>query len=598
MTGWYVLLLFVAYPLVGTLLCLPCLPCTLCRRPGNHWTRRRGCILAMLLSLWLLPAILWLAYSPLSVCSPRIVHSYPHDRSDDHMWEAYWCTRPCSGTLRRARNVSDVAHLLASSESVRVVGAGHSSTDQQCGVTILSIDDLCSFGGLDENGVATFGAGCTIFEAQEELVRDHGRQFRGYGSITTQRLGGAVSTSLHGQHPDPFANEVVGIAAVLANGTLVNLTRGVDDTFDAWPGSLGMLGVMIEVRLQTVALEWIACESVPGTHDDFYAGLTNPTLIGFETKAMYDDGEVVNLLVRTCYAAPPTAPTLPHLENKDSLLQGFLVDNVLLGFAMFLGRLVQSVPGIDQLLYDGSPSARSREGIVATVDDYRTEVSFTPHFDEEYAVPVDHCLDAMRDMGAVVHSVSSTLTTHFYIRRVDASIGMLTWAPTNSCAIRLEFFRFGGNGVEDETRIRKAVEGIVIARNGSGHFGKPFYSDPSHMLDNSPRVDAFEAYRREVDPTDKFQNEFTKTLRGERADTRDFVLPPELDDRLLVWRIAVSIAIVATTFAAVARCWRPRVQQTSSKEPLGGGMEMVQVVFGNAPGNARTLEQTRARARR
>lgn len=594
MTGWYVLLLLLAYPLLGSLLCLPC---AVCCRPTGRWLQHRRWILATLFSLWLLPAILWLSYSPLSVCSPRIVQSFPHDRSDDDVWEAYWCTRPCSGTIVRAENVSDVARILAASDSVRVVGAGHSSTDQQCGATILSIDSLCSFGGLDKSGVATFGAGCTIFDAQEELVRRYGRQFRGYGSITTQRLGGAVSTSLHGQHPDPFANQVVGLAAVLANGTLVNLTRGTDPTFDAWPGSLGMLGVIVEVRLQTVGLEWISCASTPGTHGDFHAGLTNPDLIGFETKAMYADGDVVDLLVRTC-TSTSSAATLQHLENKDNLLQGFLADNVLLGFAMFLGRLVQSVPGIDQWLYDGSPSARSREGTVASVDDYRTEVSFTPHFDEEYAVPVDHCLDAMRDMGAVVHSVSKTLTTHFYVRRVDASVGMLTWAPTNSCAIRLEFFRFGGNGVEDETRIRKAVEAIVIARNGSGHFGKPFYSDPALMLANSPRVDAFEAYRREVDPTDKFQNEFTRTFRGETPDTRDYVLPPALDDRLLVWRIAVSFAIVATTFAAAARCWRTPAQPQSDLEMVVFNDARTTVVPGRtSSGAAVARERMAARAR-
>lgn len=550
-----------------------CVPCCFACRKLQSWKYR----IASVVVVWTLPVVLWLAYSPLSVCSPRIVHSYPMRHvSDDGVWESYWCTRPCRTAVHRPASIDDVAHAVRGAARVRALGAGHSTTDLQCvdddveNSILLTVDDLCYLKGVDANGVATFGAGCTIFWAQEQLATLHGRQLRGYGSITNQRLGGALSTSLHGQHPQPFANYATGVAAVLADGSFVNLTKGVDDAFHAWPGSNGMLGVLVEVRLQTVPLEVVECASADGDADAFQVALTaSPAHPGFEAKVMYRDGILSNYIVRTCRTTDVTPPVVARLENKDSLWSGFWADNVLLAAAMFLGRLVPLVPGIDAWIYDASPSASSRRGPVLTIDDYRTEVSYTPHFDEEYSVPSRHCLAALREMGA---AVVGGLTTHFYVRRVDASVGWLTWAPEDSCAIRLEFFRFSGNGVDDETITRKAVEGIALAYSGSGHFGKPWYSNAAGLLHNSPNVTAFEAYRNGVDPTDKFQNAFTLALRGRRIDDRAYVLPPELDVRLAFWRTGVSIAIVATA-AAMLITPRRRHSLSLPREPTTSVVE-------------------------
>ena len=559
---WFLgLLLVLSYPATGVLILGGCGACG--RAPSRA-------VLAVA-ALWLLPAVAWLAYSPLSVCSFRLVRSYPYERdTEGGVWESYWCSRPCTGAVvRAAATVDEVRYALAqNATSVRVVGAGHSTSDLQCaddGV-ILSVDGLCSFALDPVTHVATFGAGCTVYEAQAWLVANASRQIRGYGSITTQRLGGAVSTSLHGQHPQPFANEVVGVGAVLANGTYVD-----DEPVEAWVGSMGTLGVLVEVRLRTHPLEYVTCTSEKD--DDLEGALADSYLVGFEAKTVVrrGDGEVDDYLVRRCYHAAPLPSASPAaLANKDDKLWGFLADNVALDAALFLGALVPAVPGITSILQASSNTAESRDGVVRTVDDYRTEVSYTPHFDEEYAVPAEACRAFVAAMGKAVHAVAAHVDVHVYVRRVDASAGWLTWAPVDSCAVRFEFFRFTGDGVRVETEVRRAVEDVVVAFHGSGHFGKPWYTAPHRLLHVSPQRERFLAYREHLDPNGVFLNAFTRAALFSNASSSarpaslPVVLPPALDTRLLVWRVLVALGIVAS---AALCCCAPCRRRTPTPTP-------------------------------
>lgn len=536
---WLILLLLVSYPLVGCF--LGCVPCCVRRvtRP----------VLLTVTLLWLLPAFLWVYDSPLSVCSPRIVHSYPHDRSDDRVWESFWCSRPCEGRVVRAASVAEVQQTVAAATHVRVVGAGHSTSDLQCSNdTLLSIDALCELRGVDAQNVATLGAGCTVSEAQT-LLMEHGLQLRGFGGITSQRLGGALSTSLHGQHVAPFANHARALRAVLADGTVTSLTSNQPE-FEAWLGSMGTLGVIVEVRLQAYPLEFVRCESRRASPADLHAALTDPTLVGFEARGLYDGG-VPSYVVRECHHA--VAPTLPTVafEDKEDYLLGFFVDNVLLDALLFLGSLVP--PGLSDVLFRSAAVASSREGVVATVNDFRVATSFHPHFDKEYAVPVAVCHEAVLAMAA---ALDADLAVHVFVRRVDAARGWLSWAPQDACAVRLETFRFTGDGVRFERRARRRVEAVVVGHNGTGHFGKPWFSAASRVLHNSPRVDDFLTYRQSVDPTGAFLNDYTRALFGAAPRTTR-VLSDDLDRRLVRWRTLVLFAWVATTLLMLRTCRRP-----------------------------------------
>lgn len=476
-----------------------------------------------------------------------MVHSYPTNRTNDHVWESFWCSRPCESQIVRPESPEELQAIVKGFKKIRAVGAGHSTSDLQCSDdVIVTTDGFCYLGGIDEKGVATLGAGCSVLQAQEMLLP---RQLKGFGSITTQRLGGAISTSLHGMHTTAFADHVMGLTAMLANGTVFEANTTVD--VEPWLGSMGMLGIVMEVKLQTWDAEFVECFQERG---DFMPFLMDPDVQGFEAFGV-DENDFTITICNVSSSSPSANVTL---ENKDDYFVGFFVDNILLDWAFYLGGLVPRIPGIDNLIMLSATLDTDNDPVL-TVNKYRKPVSFHPHFDEEYAVPSPLCKDAMRE---VTSCVDEDLAVHFYIRRIVATRGWLTWAKEDSCAIRMEFFRFTSDGVEVETTVRRCVEETVVQRfNGSGHFGKPWYSSPHLLLQNSPYKDEFERYKNELDPTGVFQNDFTRMLFEDSNDTR-IVLPKELDERLIVWRFAVSFCIVLSVLVQCFVCCRPKKKKS------------------------------------
>mgnify|MGYP007000081633 len=76
-----------------------------------------------------------------------------------------------------------------------------------------------------------------------------------------------------------------------------------------------------------------------------------------------------------------------------------------------------------------------------------------------------------------------------------------------------------------------------------------------------PYKDEFERYKNELDPTGVFQNDFTRMLFEDSNDTR-IVLPKELDERLIVWRFAVSFCIVLSVLVQCVVCCRPKKKKS------------------------------------
>lgn len=528
---------------------IACIPCCARRLP-----RPFACSSITVVGLsWGLASILWFAFSPLSVCSPRVVYSYPRH---SYYGEAYWCSKACNARIIRPVTEGDIRTALESASSVRLLGAGHSPTELQCtdsnGI-LLSTENLCHFGGIDAENVATFGSGCRVSWAQEQLLA-RGYQLHGFGGIVSQRLGGAVSTSLHGQHTTPFANHLVGLSAILANGSKIHLDR-TDEHFMAWPGSMGMLGAITVVQLKVWKVQMIECATTAGDRADLEQAMLNATLVGFEARRLLDGGSDDEYTIRRCIESDVNSSTTVPFESKDDLVSGFLIDNVALGLMVLLGGGIVRLPGFTETLFSLSEVGSSRQGVVASVNDYRVRVSYNPHFDEEYAVPMHSCHAALNDIGQLLD-----LPIHSYIRRIDHGLGWLSWSPQPSCTIRLEYFDFGRTDMTKyEDRFRRGVEHIVLSHGGAGHFGKPWYSNASLLLNNSPNRTKFFRYRAQLDPLQLFQNDYTREMWT--ADQRkNPVLPEELDVRAMVWRTAIWTSIAASVVAGALACgslWTP-----------------------------------------
>ena len=535
---------------------LSCCPCIFacCRKTKlrfsvNKWTISVGLVLVS----WLIPQILWFLYSPLNMCENKIVYSYPHSSMQDATWKPFWCSRPCDeARLLVPANVSHLRDIVHRAKNVRVVGGGHSSTELQCNSDVMVVvqDEFCQFYGLDEHNVVTFGAGCSVEYALKRLMKE-GLQLKGFGGIAQQRLGGAMSTSLHGQHTTSFASHIVGLSAMLANGSLVHVEKN-NNKFLAWPGSMGRLGIVLNVSIQAYPLQYVSCETSIGDDQLLLSALGDPDLSGFEAKRLLVSNS--EYFVRHCHEVVhedvQENEKQEEYVDKNSYLSGFIVDNVALPLITLFGSTLTRMSWFANFIFGINEVASSRPGMVLSVNDYRVAVSFNPHFDEEYSIRIENCHSTLEEFRAAFPD----LILHAYIRRVDADASWLSWAPESSCAIRLEYYDYNRvDFVEFERYFRLKIEDIVLRNGGSGHRGKLWYRHASDLLKHNTKVHEFEQYRIELDPTGKFENLFTLET-AQKAQRFFDPLPIGLQVRAFVYRLFVWFAVGVSAFVSVFLC--------------------------------------------
>lgn len=149
----------------------------------------------------------------------------------------------------------EVAVLIRSSPSVRIVGSGHSFNDGLIsnGATI-SLDRLCGIVSVDtEQRQATVWGGTRLRDLTGKLL-DEGLALRSLASHDAQSVAGILSTDVHGTGRDPahLSDQVVSIRLTDGTGTVHDVGPD-DELFRAAVGGMGSVGVITQVTLQCVA---------------------------------------------------------------------------------------------------------------------------------------------------------------------------------------------------------------------------------------------------------------------------------------------------------------------------------------------------------
>ena len=500
--------------------------------------------------LWTIPFLFWITYSPLNVCENRIIYSFPADHDTNHdNWIPFWCSRKCDRPVKQPVNVEQLQNIVLNHNHIRVVGGGHSSTELQCpdenGINVV-LNRMCQFYGI-ENNVATFSGGCTVKYAQKELLKNN-FELHGFGGIVEQTLAGSISTYLHGQHLIPFSNHLTALKAVLANGSTISVSK-TDEYFYAWPGSHGTLGIIYEVSFQVFNTEFVECSTNKDASElDFENSLQSENIVGFEAKRLLSNDHYT---VKTCVSSSQT-DTNVIFEEKDNIFSAFLMDNIAIGSLMLIGGLFRAGTLYENTMQNIVTTGTSQTGIVPSINDFRVAVSFNPHFDEEYTVPIKHCLSAIDELKKIQEAFGDPI--HIFIRRIDNAVGFLNWSPIKSCAIRLEYFDYRRyNFIDHEISFRKKIETLMLSFNGSSHIGKLFYSNAKYLMKTS-NIEKFESYRYLLDPNEKFQNSYTKEIRGLVVSRNHETLPKELETRRLIFKVVFFVAFGLTILQTLFTC--------------------------------------------
>ena len=150
-------------------------------------------------------------------------------------------------------------------KTLRVTGAAHSFSPVAKPEDIaISLHNMRGLIDIDsDTGEATFWAGTYLYEIGPILAQ-FGFALTNMGDIQEQTLAGAISTGTHGTGVNlgSLSSQVVKWAFVDGLGNYHEHSRGEDDLTEALHVSMGLLGVLVKVTIQTVPLYSLKCQSM------------------------------------------------------------------------------------------------------------------------------------------------------------------------------------------------------------------------------------------------------------------------------------------------------------------------------------------------
>ena len=381
---------------------------------------------------------------------------------------------------------------------VRPVGSGHSFTPL-CVTDGVQVD----LGGLDGvldvdpgTGVARVPAGITLHRLSAELHR-HGRALQNLGDVDTQTLAGALATGTHGTGA-AFANlsaGMVGGRLVRADGTVVDLSAEPDDVLLAARVSLGALGVLSEVHLQTVPAfrlhkreEVRPLAELLGSFDDLVTGQDHVELYALPWSAKA-------LLLRSRRTDEPAAPP----PRWRTWLTDELLNNGGLGLVQRTGRRFPSLtPTLGRLtgaLASGSERLDDSHRVFASV----RRVRFT---ESEWALPRAAAVEAVRGVLAIIERQRLPVTFPIEVRVAAADDALLSTASGRESAY-VAVHQYVG--VDDSAYFR-AVEELMLGLDGRPHWGKKHAAGADVLAARYAGWQRFQAVRDKLDPSRTFTN--------------------------------------------------------------------------------------------
>jgi len=183
---------------------------------------------------------------------------YPEAPAGEESWMNWsGAQRATPQQLASPQTEADLSEFIRSSvHRIRPRGSGHSFTGlvPSEGV-ILDVSYLSGLQNYDaQTGIATFGAGTTLFQAAAKL-HELGRAFPNLPDIVDQTLAGSFSTGTHGTGETLTAlhDYIRGFRLITASGDVIDVAPETQpDLFAAGKVSLGALGVISAYHLQTV----------------------------------------------------------------------------------------------------------------------------------------------------------------------------------------------------------------------------------------------------------------------------------------------------------------------------------------------------------
>jgi FAD-linked oxidoreductase len=395
---------------------------------------------------------------------------------------------------------------------VRPIGSGHSfspvcvTDDVQLDVSRL--DELL---GLDPaTGVARVQAGMTLRRLSAELHL-RGRALTNLGDVDTQTVAGALATATHGTGAT-FPNlsaAMVGGRLVAADGTVHDLATADPDLLLAARVSLGALGVLSEVHLQTVPAFRLHKVERPRPLTDLLADLA-AVATGDDHVELYAlPWSRTALLLTSRRTDEPAAPP----ARWRTWLTDELLNNTGLGVLQRTGRrfpgLQPSIGRLTGVVASGSERLDDSHKVFAS----NRRVRFT---ESEWSLPRAAAAEAVRGVLRMIERRRLPVSFPVEVRFAAADDALLSTASgRDSAYVAVHQFV----GVDDSAYFRH-VEDLMLGLDGRPHWGKKHATGADVLAPRYPGWARFQAVRDRLDPTGVFTSPHVEHVLGPAAALR------------------------------------------------------------------------------
>jgi FAD/FMN-containing dehydrogenase len=368
---------------------------------------------------------------------------------------------------------------------MRVAGSGHSFTPVVAtSGLLLSLKNLQGIVSVDAaRKRVVVRAGTRIGDIGRAL-KEIGLSLANQGDIDTQAIAGALSTGTHGTGITLgcLSSQAVGMRLVQADGAMLSVDADTDsETMAAAQVSIGMLGVMATVTLQTVdsynlreKLWRDDFEACMDQHDELAARHRHFSFFWCPVPAS-----------RHLYCLPDVSSVSPTKREADVC-------------EMKTMDVTEEAPFSNEQTF---------ERVAYSSEIYPIE--YIPNFHElEYAIPVENGKEALRRVRDLMLTKHKDCIYPVEYRFVGGDSGMLSpYYRRDSVTISVS----GGPGI-DYWNYLLDVDAILRQYRARPHWGKLHFNNAGDMPALYPRFADFRSIRRRLDPEGRFLNDHLRNL--------------------------------------------------------------------------------------
>ncbi len=417
-------------------------------------------------------------------------------------WRNWSGSQTCLPQARVApASVSELQTLVAEGSGVvRAVGAGHSFTPLvPTEGTIVSLSRLSGLVDHDTTSLqATLRAGSRLGDIGAPLEQA-GQALVNMPDIDEQTLAGCLATATHGTGVDIgcMSTLVEGIQLVNARGDLVDCDRQHNtELFEAARVSLGVLGIITQVRLQNVEPYRLRRETVWREFDEILEMADSEAdkhrnfefyYVPFSGMGFTDSQDISNEAVSSTEKLDGNEGVRDLQRARDWL---------------------EWSPGLRELVLGSYMKTLGDEVTIENSwKNYASERNV--RFNEmEYHLPRENGLQALREVRVALESQHPEVFFPIEVRFVKGDdIWLSPFYRQDCCSIAVHrFFE------EDFTPYFKTIEPIFRKYNGRPHWGKLNTLQRQDFRKLYPRWDDFAEVRRQMDPQGRFLNPYLASL--------------------------------------------------------------------------------------